>query len=276
MDIITVLKANIRYKKSSFISILLLMMIISASLTTVLSTMDNCGSSMEKAHQISDSGELLLYISDSNTNDLQASLQNHPLVKKIEDHRCVAADEAALGDHKYRNPIFLLRPDSHEKLIRADGTAYLDKVPALKKGEVYVPKGLLTSLDGEVGDTLAVTTIGGKYSFMVKGIILEPYQGAFVIGYKQIFISDEDMGAIQADARAAETEERTIDLHALMVYQADDSTLTSMQFRRKLNLDTGITDQGTGSLTKEMSLSYTGMKHLPGAGNRRRQAGNIF
>ena len=49
MEIITLLKGNICGRKGSFISIMLLMVIISMALTTVLSVRDNCSKSYENA-----------------------------------------------------------------------------------------------------------------------------------------------------------------------------------------------------------------------------------
>ena len=49
MDIITLLKANIRKKKSTFISIMLLMVIIVAAMTSILSVQNNYDQALEDA-----------------------------------------------------------------------------------------------------------------------------------------------------------------------------------------------------------------------------------
>ena len=49
MEIITLLKANIRKKKSTFISIMLLMVIIVAAMTSILSVQNNYDQALEDA-----------------------------------------------------------------------------------------------------------------------------------------------------------------------------------------------------------------------------------
>lgn len=49
MEIFTLLKANIRHKKGSFVSIMILMLIVSMSFTAIFSLKDNCINSIEKA-----------------------------------------------------------------------------------------------------------------------------------------------------------------------------------------------------------------------------------
>lgn len=49
MEIFILLKANFRHKKGAFVSIILLMIIISMSLTVILSVQNNCNSSIENA-----------------------------------------------------------------------------------------------------------------------------------------------------------------------------------------------------------------------------------
>lgn len=260
MEILTYLKANIRYKKGAFISIFLMMMIISASLTAVLSTMDDCEDSIRLAHEAADTGDICVYISDRRyTGELKDALNNHPLVQKAEDVPAVCADLAVIGEHEYENTMFCMKMYDHMKLIDESGTAYEKETPRLKPGEIYVPKGLLTNIDGKTGDMLTLKTIGGTYEFEIKGVVLEPFQGAFVIGFKQMFVSDEDFDTMLADVNAAETKERTAVMHRLMLYKSDSCRLTDAQFRREVNLDTGIIDQGNGSLTRAMSTNYTSL-----------------
>ena len=54
MEVFTLLRANIRHRRGSFVSIIILMMIISMSFTAIFSLKDNCISSIEKAGQSQD------------------------------------------------------------------------------------------------------------------------------------------------------------------------------------------------------------------------------
>lgn len=260
MGILTVLKANIRHKKGSFISIALLMFLVSMSLTAILSVKDICRESMEAAHAMADTYDLTVAVSDRRlTEELRRAVWGHPLAGRVEDCHCVAADMLSIGENEHSNLQFITELPDNARLVHPDGTAYEGAAPALSEGEIYVPQGLLTVLHGKVGDTVLLQAMGRDYRFTVKGIVLEPLFGASTIGYKRLFVNGEDLKAMFTDAKEAETEEKTADYHLLMVDKADGCGLTDAQFRRKLNLDTGITDNGTGSLTKDLSMHYTGL-----------------
>ena len=58
MEIITLLKANIRKKKSTFISIMLLMVIIVAAMTSILSVQNNYDQALEDAFIYENAGDV--------------------------------------------------------------------------------------------------------------------------------------------------------------------------------------------------------------------------
>lgn len=110
-----------------------------------------------------------------------------------------------------------------------------------------------------VGDTIKLYTIGGTFDLTIAGIIVEPTNGSSIMGWKQVFISDEDFDRFYQECKKNETEERSADFHILKVYKEDDSTLSDAKFKRQLNLDTGIVDNSTGSLTRELILHYVNL-----------------
>ena len=139
MEIFTLLKANIRYRKGPLASILLLTAIIAASLTTVISAMDNGGRSIAQAHRTADTGELCVYISGERyTEELERRLKEHPLVAKVTDEHVALAESSAIRGKEYKNQIFLAKLPSGARLIRPDGTAYESETPQLQIGEIYV------------------------------------------------------------------------------------------------------------------------------------------
>ena len=84
MEIFTLLKANIRHRKGSFVSIIILMMIISMSFTAIFSIKDNCVNSIDKAHDSVNIGDLNLFVSnDVLSDDLLESVENHSSVKDV-------------------------------------------------------------------------------------------------------------------------------------------------------------------------------------------------
>jgi len=258
MEILTWLKANIRHKKSSFVSVVILMIIISMSLTAILSVRDNCIQSVANALERADVGNLTVYISDSKlTDNLLSSVKNHSMVERVSDYSAIFTQKEEVGDELITNTWYLLKLNDKARLLSSDLTAYEDKIPQLKPGEIYITQGIATQIKCNVGDKMKFYTLGGDYEFTIKGIVEEPLNGAASIGWKQVFISNEDFDRLYSNVKKAEADETTADCHILQIYKTSACTLTDEQFKRQVNLDTGIIDNSFGSLSKQMSLYYT-------------------
>lgn len=258
MEILTLIKANIRRKKGSFVSVILLTLIITMSVTTILSIKESAFKGINNAHEICDTPDLLvLYRSDNFTDDLVEKVKSDDRVKRVDIADSILTDKSTMGNEDYGNTMILIKSDENIRLLKSDLNGIAENAPKLKKGEIYVPQGLLTSLHGKVGEKISFETLDGEHEFIVKGILLEPTIGASVIGYKMLCISDEDFSEISSSVSEAETEDKHGLGKNLKIYKVDDCTLTSGQFRRQLNLDTGVTNMSIGSLTKDMSIHYT-------------------
>lgn len=258
MEIFTLLKANIRGKKGSFISIVLLMMIIAMSLAIVLSVKENCKNSQKAMLDETNIGDMAAFIKTERLSDaLFQSVENSPLVEKAERYAAIVSDQAESGENSDGNSWYLTKCRSGYQMYNEDVTAYKKKMPSLKKGEIYIPQGVSTKLDCGKGDKIKIFTIGGRYEFKIKGIFIEPLFGSATIGWKQLFISDEDFEEIYLSCKEKETEEMSADFQIVQVYKKAGCTLSDSRFRRELNLATGITDQSSGSMTRELSMHYT-------------------
>lgn len=69
MDIFTLLKANIRHKKGSFVSIMILMLIVSMAFTAIFSIKANCENSIHNALDSVNVGNLNLFISNEELSE---------------------------------------------------------------------------------------------------------------------------------------------------------------------------------------------------------------
>lgn len=258
MEILTLIKANIRRKKGSFVSVILLTLIITMSVTTILSIKESASKGINNAHEICDTSDLLvMYSSDNLTDDLVEKIKSDDRVKRVDIADSILTEKATIGNEDNSNTMFITRYDENIRLLKSDLNGIAENTPELQKGGIYVPQGLLTVLHGKVGEKISIETLDGEHEFIVKGILLEPTIGASVIGYKTLCISDEDFSEIAASVSEAETEDKHGLGKILEICKADDCTLTNGQFRRQLNLDTDVTNMAIGSLTKDMSMHYT-------------------
>ncbi len=257
MEILTLLSANIRRKKGSFTSIILLMLIISMALTAFLSISKSTRASIETAMNTADAPNINVFIMDDFYKpEIVAKVRNHSTVDRAEVVDSVAVKYSLNGTIGH-NTWFLRKYDSEKfPRLKDDFSGYSGNTQKPKKGEIYVTQGILTSEECKIGDKIKLYPTTAPYEqyvteMTVAGVVVEPSQGSAMIGWKQIFISDEDF-----DRMFTANTERS-NCHIAQIYQSPDCTLSDAKFERQLNLDTGITDCAVGSLTREESIHYT-------------------
>ena len=259
MEILTLLKANIRHKKGSFTSVVILTMIIAMSVTTILGIKESAFEGVYRSHEIMDTADFLVQFDNAGrlTDEMVDDVRSDSRVASVEIRDYLIVTKSVMNDNEYTNSCMLVKMDEDTKLLKDDISGLREDVPELKQGEIYVPQGLLSNVYGEVGQKVTMETMAGEFEFTVKGVFLDPLVGASVIGWKRFCIGEADYRMIEAEVAAKETEDMRGIGKALEVYKKPDCALTTAQFRRELNKDTGIVDVGNSSLTRDMSIHYT-------------------
>ena len=258
MEILTLLNANIRRKKGSFVSVILLTMIIAMSVTIILSIKESTLNGVNKAHEICDTPDIFAIYTEYNFQDnIIENVKKDSRVKRVNVADSILTEKAKMGDEEYSNLMFIFKSDENIKLLKEDLSGIAETAPKLQKGEIYVSQGFLTNVYGNVGEKIIIETTAGEYEFTVKGILLDPMFGSSMIGYTAFYISDEDFSEITSAISKEETENQHGLGKCVQIYKADSCTLSSGQFRRQLNLDMGITDMAIGTTTNDMQLNFT-------------------
>lgn len=258
MEILTLLKANVRRKKGSFVSVILLTLIIAMSVTTILSIQESALNGVNSVHVLYDTPDILaIYLSHNFTDGMVKDVKNDSRVKRVDIVDSIISEQAIMGGSEYGNTMMLTKADKNTRLLKESLDGIEENAPGLQKGEIYVTQGFLTDLNGKVGQKVTFNTIAGDYEFTVKGILLDPMLGSAMIGWKTLCIGNEDFSEMALAVSNAETENKYGIAKFLEIYKSGDCTLTNAQLRRQLNLDMGVTDMAFGSLTREMSINYT-------------------
>ena len=257
MEVLTLLKANIRHKKGSFVSIIILMMIVSLAFTAIISIKNNCENGIDDALDSVNAADLTLFMgSPSLTDELIDTVTSHHSVKNMTVTKAIrtyCTDSGAVQD---MSRWAMVKLTGEYRLLNEKLSGYTEDVPALKKGEIYVTQGVGSKLKCDIGDTLKIDTIGGTNEFTIKGYVVEPICGVMNMGIKQVFISDEDFAQFQQEAIELSTEQQQADIRIVRLYKADEN-LSDSQFKRQLNKDTGIVNHSFLTLTREQSFTYT-------------------
>lgn len=259
MEIITLLKANIRKKKSTFISIMLLMVIIVAAMTSILSVQNNYDQALEDAFIYENAGDVTAFVNSARlTEELCSAVENSKLVQDVTYFPAICTNGTSLGDKWDGNEYWLMEMRSGIRLYNEELNGFEEEIPVIEKGEIYLPLGLKSKLECNIGDTIRMELICGYFGeFTIKGFVQEPCQGAMNIGWKQVFISKEDYEALYDLCHPLETDEVQFSFTMVQIKQAQDVDLSPTRFQRELNLETGIIDISIGALNKDQSLRYS-------------------
>ncbi len=262
MDLKTMIKANIRYKKGSFKSIIILMFIISLSVTTIVSLKKNFPESIQNAYDRQDVGNIVLNIRrDFLTEEMLDEVREYPTVKKVEVIDAIAPDTYKFDNGRGGsfNVRVMAMMDMVDRLWNSDLSGYEAEVPALSSGEVYVPRGFAEQDNAKVGDQLTIEFKDASYIFTIKGLVEEPVCGSVYMPLKTPFICSEDFERIREERSEAVQKDtaNAADLYEIVyITKADDCELSDNRFASTLAKETSIGSYAHGLLTRTDSIHY--------------------
>ncbi len=255
MEILTLMKANLRRRRGAYLGIMLLTILITCSAGAVLSVMDNSAEALDAALEYADSGDVAVYMSsDVLTDALRTQLEENPLVERTRYLDAACADNAEVGEKIYANGIFLTRLRDGIRLYNSDADGFAETIPPLKDWEVYLPLGMKAKLECGSGDLIRFFFQEKAFDFRIAGFVQEPTQGAANIGWKQVFISGQALDIILEECNK---ENIFVDTTIIMIYKSPDCTLSAAKFSRQLNLETKIITNAMGALTRADTVRYT-------------------
>ncbi|MDE6875257.1 MAG: FtsX-like permease family protein [Lachnospiraceae bacterium] len=255
MEILILIKANLRRRQGTYLGIMLLTVLIACSAGAILSVMENSERALDAALEHSDSGDVAVFMSSEVLTDtLRSELEGNKLVERVRYLDAAYADSAKCGEKVYANGIFLTKLRDGILLYNSRADGFTETIPPLKEWEVYLPLGMKAKLECEPGDTIQFFFYGKAFDFRIAGFVQEPAQGAANIGWKQVFISGQALYTILDECSK---ENIFVDITIAMIYKAAECPLSAAKFSRQLNLETKIIANAMGALTKADTIRYT-------------------
>lgn len=259
-ELLTLLRANIKKQKSTFISVALLTLIVTSVMTAIISTEDNYKNGMTAAFEQSNSGDAMVLIkTELLTDELKEKIEESSLTGQIDYYHAMIANGIECGNQGDTNRSMILKLRDSIKLYKSDLNGFEDEIPALEAGEMYVPLGLKEKIGCNVGDTVTVGTVDGEADFVIRGFVQEPVCGSQTIGFKQLFIADDEFDKLFElwNPIALKGDSFTVDFTLILLHKAEDCDLDSAKFLRKLNLETKISDLAASALSRQQSVRYS-------------------
>ena len=265
MDIIKLIRSNIRHKKGSFKSIIVLIMIIALSVSTIVSLKRNFPNSIASAYDRKYDANITLNIQKRYlTDEMLDELRNNPLVGEVIVCDSLHPDKCTYSNGK--DVSFGIRlvaiNDTVDAVWNENATALVTDVPELSKGEIYLPRALKDYDDLKVGDTMTAYFEGASFDFTIKGFVEEPVCGSSFMPLKVPFICQEDFDEIAENRKQAIAENPDLapDLNEIVyITKADDCDLTDSKFAQEINKSSDIESYASGVLTRSDSLYYHGL-----------------
>ncbi len=259
MDIITLVKANVRHKKGTFVCIMLFMLIISMSVTSIVSLKRNFTASITSAYEHMDGGDVTLNIlSAFLTDELLDELNSHPLVSEVRTAQTLHPDSYILPDGSEGSFTFFISPydSSTDRLWNSDLTGFEDTVPVPSKGEIYLPLGMGSSENISVGNSITAVFDEKEYAFTVRGFVEEPVCGSAFIPIKASYVCSEDYEEIEQYLSASGPAAYHNMYSFVYIYKTADCGLSDNRFAAQVNKDTLIGSYASGVITKADSIHY--------------------
>ncbi|MCM1263317.1 MAG: hypothetical protein NC313_11420 [Butyrivibrio sp.] len=277
MKYFTLLKANIKSQKGSFIGIFMLIFIITVSLCAVLSIWRNSG--IYEAEQIErvGFGDITFWITQLNENSEEMEgLLNR--IREIDDvdtintqefiacdvYRIVTDEKTttiqgslcvlAYGEPKYDYNIY------NESL-----TGIEENEKGLNEGEIYVSPSLKGMYGADIGDIMEIEIDDERNvaKYVIKGFFEDPVDGSALMGIKDILMLKEDMQKLgdRFEEIRNKADEKTgvymLGIGSMIhISKTKDSSLNMGEFQRLLNEKTGVYSELGFAYTKSSIMGF--------------------
>lgn len=255
MEILTLLRADIRRKKGTFFSIMFLMVLISAIFTSIISAQNNYQKAVNDA--LVRTADLHLFFPEFLMNDeLREAMENSEMVGSVRYAHVLNPDYIKTPDGTEITGDSLTADTSEIRFYNAGLSGFEERV--IKSGELYVPLGHKSNY-GEIGDRFTVKIGENEYLLTLKGYVESPMDGASTIDSIRQLISMEDMDRMLADCGDISSPDTTYVYTTAYISKAEDCGLSSMKFMRGIGKEikdkTGVTTYNTFAMDE--SYKYT-------------------
>ncbi len=238
---ITIIKANIRKAKGTFLGIFSLLLIISVSLCAVLAVWKNATAYEHQELKRLGYGDITQWVADvRDTDALSEQITSLDEVKAVMRQDVIYAhfkignvvrDETGLMN-AYEPQVY----DYH--IFDEDNTGFLPAPSSLEKDEVYVPVMFAAEYQLKTGDLIEIEIAPNqKEQYRVKGFFEDPVMGSTVMGVKTILMNkDAQLALMHRIAQAEHSDLRTGSAYHIM----QKGTMSSHELQSILNEKTDL------------------------------------
>lgn len=259
-EILTILKSDIKSKKSSFLSIMLLMVIVSFSVITICTVYINAQRRDRDAIREGGFGDVFESFNDKNVIESGTSIDDlRDKVKKFAGTKDVKVSKALnckikdINGKESDNSMYILDNGENNVSYKFYSDSNL-KSPVsedtkLEKGEIAVPISYKTLYNCKIGDKIILNDSESS-SVKVKYFIEDPLMGASVMGVKTLILSHDDFKSICKNSANSDY------ICSVFHISKKSNNESQFDFEKSLNKETNINSYAIHSMTMDEFNNY--------------------
>lgn len=262
-EVLTVIKGNYRKNKAAYISIAILMLIVSMVLTAVLSILLNTARRDKQAIESVGFGHIVAAVRyDKSAGDygklceeLVEKIEECPEVEKVDRIPCLFMELTDLNGKSGNSTVLIY--DYQSEYVSYPMYDEMDEnieKPVLNPSEISVPVSFQSLYNCSIGDNITLTYFEKEYTFRIVSFLEDPYMGSSMMGIKTLLLCEEDMNRIMEEAEYKEP------MYTLSIFREEDSELTDVEFDGMLNKETSYASYSWITFSGSQMYTYMTMQ----------------
>lgn len=248
MKYLTLLRANIKSQRGSFIGIGALMFIITISLFAVLTIWKNANDYEEQQLAYIGYGDITCWLTYGvDVEELTSQVMEIEDVDQVEEQKAVYISKYYVNGHEGVNgmaQLFTYGEEGYDFHIYNQSLTGIEEEPEeLSEGEVYVSPAFCSLYDARIGDEFLVEITGEEdtASYTIKGFFEDPASGSSMMGIKTILVNNVDAQKLKERVEEAGQWDKVMNASLLHIFRAEDSTLPLGKLQTQLGERTDLT-----------------------------------
>lgn len=265
MSILAILRANIRSKKSNFISVLFLMFMVTLVITVSCSVNENSKKRAGQSLTEAKAGDLCCYYYENVlTGEMIEKTKAYEQVEGVQRIPCImisAKDSVTIGGQWIKDRMLF---QTYEKenmpypVFAQNNLEFVQEAEPPKEGEIYLPVSFQTAYACKIGDLVEVKCETINKTFQIKAFVEDITLGnPLFSSHKNVWISQSDYDMLKKAYEEGDALLSSGD--SLMVYQKKDSKLEEREFKDEIDKRTGIVSSSYVMVSKNDFITYATM-----------------
>ena len=258
----TLIKANIRRQKGSFIGVFLLIWIISISLCAILSVWSNAHDYVRQEIDRIGYGTFTCWAENiPDTDALAQQIETLSDVEKVTVQPLLYVRYIVNGKESGSSALMLPYKPNEYYIYKDDLSGRTSSPKEPKKGEVYVTPAFCSLYDAVIGDKVEVLLNGRKEYLTIKGFFEDPVMGSSMMGMKTILMNSEKWDNTNQSLKISSKKDKASNKNAscgamFHVFQSEKSKLTTSKFQSTVQNDTALGQYGIWSYSKNSVTGF--------------------